>query len=66
MYILVYKIEPMRRFIIFSTDNVDGGVKNFKYVCPEFLCCLWSNKLVFMVLLMVLNLRFVPGFIFES
>jgi len=54
----------MRRFIIFSTDSVgvDGGVKNFKYVCLEFLCYLWSNKLVFMVL----NLRFGPGFIFES
>jgi hypothetical protein len=35
-------------------------------VFPEFLCCLWSNKLVFMVLLMVLNLRFGRGFIFES
>jgi len=35
LYISVYKIEPMRSFIIFCTDSVGDGVKNFKYVCPE-------------------------------
>jgi hypothetical protein len=57
----------MRRFIIFSTDSVGGGgIKNFKYVCPEFLCCLWSDEPIFVLLLMVFNLWIGPGFILES
>ena len=56
----------MRRYIIFCTDSVGDSVKNFKYVCPEFLCCLWSDEPVFVSVLMVFNLWIGPGFIFES
>jgi hypothetical protein len=53
--------------MIFSTESVGGGgIKNFKYVYTGFLCCLWSDELVFKVLLMVFNLWIGPGFIFES
>ena len=38
-------------------------VLRIKYICSQFLSCLWSNQSEFMALFMVFNLLNGPGFV---
>jgi Na+/H+ antiporter NhaC len=59
-------LELWRRCAIFSIDGA-SGVKNFKYVCYGFLCCVCGLiSLEFLALFMVFNVWIGGGFIFES
>jgi len=55
----------MKKNQIFSTD-CGSGIKNFKYVFWIFVLCLWSNWSEIVVLVIMFDLWFGRGFIFES